>query len=140
MIADRLKNGEENKPSFGIEIEMFKATVGLFFDTDDLVRYLTTNFEIEIDPEEFSKTARAEAGAVYDKHGVPYFYMLFHSSDPMIGIVAHESVHVAVALCDNLGVPVEAGCDETLAYMVDYLTQTTIDTIRDFHGVQVCQR
>lgn len=132
MIAERLCVYGENKPSFAIEMDVFKTSVGLFFDVEDLRKYVRKSFGIKLKKSAFSKTARAEAGAVYDDDDIPYFYMLFHTMDPPIGIVAHESVHVAGAICESLGIPVDRDNDETLAYMVDFLTQTTVDTIRDY--------
>lgn len=125
----RKKNGLK-KPAWAIELDMFKLSVGVFLSRDDLIKYVKKSFGIKLSKNEFSRTARAEAGYVMDKDGLKYFYMLFNEENPNIGIIAHESVHVAGAICHEVGVPVSRDCDETLAYMVDYLVQCTVDEFR----------
>lgn len=114
---------------FGISLDMFKADVGVFFSRKDMKKYVKKNFGIKLRDADFSADADAEAGVVYDDEGFPYFCILFNQPNPEIGIVAHESVHVAVAICEYLGVPVTREADETLAYMVDYLVQSIVDSM-----------
>lgn len=118
--------------TFVVRIDMFKIDVGVFFAPEDVVSYMNNTFDMNADVGDFSTAARAEAGAFFNEEGVPAFYILFHSYDPQIGVVAHECVHSAIAICTQLGVTFDRPNDETLAYMVDYLTQNIIDEIRAY--------
>ena len=120
------------KHTFVVRIEMFKVDVGIFFAPEDVVIRMNDAFDMDADIGDFSTAARAEAGAFFNEDGVPAFYILFHSYDPQIGVVAHECVHSAIAICTQLGVTFDRPNDETLAYMVDYLTQNIIDEIRAY--------
>jgi len=131
MSTHALKLKKPEAPLFGITLDVFKTDVGVFFSRKDFVRYAKKNFSIRLDDEDFSDTANAEAGAIFNDAGLPYFYILFNQPNPRIGIVAHESVHVAGAICESLGVPVNREADETLAYMVDYLVQSIVDEVRE---------
>jgi hypothetical protein len=109
---------------------MFRVSVGVFLNKEDFIGYCHRNFEIDLNHGDFHLDAHAEAGYVKSPDGLKYFYMLFNGTNPNIGTIAHEAVHVAGAICEQLGIPVNAENDETLAYMVDYLVQGTVDEFR----------
>lgn len=118
------------KHGFVVRIDMFKTDVAVFFDPADVVYYMNKSFGMDAEIGDFGTNARAEAGAFYNKDDVPAFFILFHMEDPPFGVVAHECVHSAVGICTKLGVPFDQPNDETLAYMVDYLSQNIVDEIR----------
>ena len=95
------------KHAFGISLDVFKLDIGVFFDPEDLIYYGNKVHNIDVDLEDFSTSANAEAGYITNENGLPYFYILFNSENPPIGIVAHEAVHVAIVVCDRLGIPVQ---------------------------------
>ena len=130
MTVHRLNLKNAKSRMFGVSLDVFKTDVGVFFDRKDFKKFIRKNFGIRLSDEDFSATADAEAGAVFNDEGVPYFYILFNQENPNIGVVAHESVHVSVAICEFLGIPINHDCDEILAYMVDYLVQSIVDEVR----------
>lgn len=124
------KRAKLEKPAFVIEVELFKAHVGVFFSREDFINYCDRQLDIDDAADFLSVTARAQAGTVTNANGNPFFFIFFQVR-PQVGTVAHESVHAATRLCEHLGVPFDSHNDETLAYMVDYFVQTITDEFLD---------
>lgn len=40
-------------------------------------------------------------------------------------VLVHEAIHVAVAILDDIGIPLKKSCDEALTYLVDFIYRET---------------
>ncbi len=115
------------QPGFVIGLDMFQHDIPVFFNFDDAEKYLKKYVDATLCGDKDRGTALAHTGAAEDEQGIKYWFMVFHSTPPLVGVLAHECVHVAIRVCEERGVPIEEDCDETFAYMVGYLVQQTMD-------------
>lgn len=117
--------------AFYVNIEMFNADIVVVSCPTDLVYYFKKVHDVDFDLHDFAHDPLAMSGSEKSKDGRLINFIMFTSTCPSVGVIAHESVHTAVRICEEVGVPITVDTDETLAYMVDYLTQTIYDHYRE---------
>lgn len=74
-------------------------------------------------------------GATYIPPGESDLYVWFQPNASM-GAIAHEFVHVAVAVLHGSGVPVTQANDEAIAYIVEHLVDAYFARRRRTRGTQ----
>lgn len=119
--------------AFCVTVGLFDVQVAVFFDVDDVYNFYKREHGIAIKKNFLSRTARAQAGVVHGNNGLPYFFLHYATENPAIGTVAHEVAHIALDICDHVGVKVTKKHDETFARIVDTLVQQVVDGIQERH-------
>lgn len=116
-------------PGFVVGLEVFKHDVPFFFSFDDAEKYLRKFVGAELCGDKDAGSALAHTGTAKDANGMSYLFVVFHKTPPLVGTLAHECAHVVIRICEERGIPIEADCDETFAYMLDYLVQESMDEL-----------
>lgn len=113
-----------------IEIAHYRAAVHVVVGRDLPAAYALAR---RLEPKLAEVAGDDEAAVTVVVGGLPWVLL---PADASAGLVAHESLHAAVAVAEHVGLPVSAAADEVLAYLVEAIVDAVTPFIARFTHAQ----
>jgi hypothetical protein len=108
MIKKLIKNSE-------FDIDVYQKKLHVFWNKEDYLKVSSYTLGYEDSVED---TVGCVQALDNQDGGTQYLIGIF---DNNLATLAHESVHVAMNLCNDLGIKVDTDNQEPFCYLVDYI-------------------